>query len=71
MTKPRTILHAFRKKAGLTQQQLADAAGLSLRYIQNLESGERDLLKLNLQAGLALADALGVAPHALLSENDS
>ena len=28
--------------AGLTQQQMADALGISLRYYQNIEAGDRN-----------------------------
>lgn len=30
-----------RQKAGMTQQQVADKLGISLRYYQNLEQGSR------------------------------
>ena len=31
-----------RKEKGLTQQQVADVLGISLRYYQNIEKGDRD-----------------------------
>ena len=31
-----------RKKAGMTQQQMADELEISLRYYQNIEAGDRD-----------------------------
>ena len=38
----RENLKKARKKAGLTQQQMADRLGISLRYSQNLETGDRN-----------------------------
>ncbi|MDR1452382.1 MAG: helix-turn-helix domain-containing protein [Candidatus Margulisbacteria bacterium] len=32
-------IKSFRKIAGLTQEKLADKAGLTLRYFQHIESG--------------------------------
>lgn len=37
----REILKKARQDAGLTQQQIADKLGISLRYYQNIEAGER------------------------------
>lgn len=37
----RQVLKKARKKAGLTQQKVADELGISLRYYQQIESGDR------------------------------
>ena len=37
----REKLKKARKEAGLTQQQMADMLGISLRYYQNIETGDR------------------------------
>lgn len=37
----RKILQKARKNAGLTQQQMSDKLGISLRYYQNIEAGDR------------------------------
>lgn len=37
----RRNLKEARQKAGMTQQQVADKLGISLRYYQNLEQGTR------------------------------
>lgn len=37
----RKNLKEARQKAGMTQQQMADRLGISLRYYQNLETGDR------------------------------
>lgn len=38
----RTNLQAARKALQLTQQEMADKLGISLRYYQNIERGDRD-----------------------------
>lgn len=38
---PREKLKKARKDAGLTQQQIADMLRISLRYYQNIETGDR------------------------------
>ena len=38
----RETLKKARQEAGMTQQAMADALGISLRYYQNLETGDRD-----------------------------
>lgn len=37
----RENLKNARKKAGMTQQEVADVLGISLRYYQNIEAGDR------------------------------
>lgn len=37
----RETLRKARKEKGLTQQQVADQLGISLRYYQNIEAGNR------------------------------
>ena len=53
-----------RKRRGLTQRQLADAAGLSDRYISNLEGSHRSPA---LKALQAIAGALQIQPKDLLT----
>lgn len=38
----RINLKKARRKAGMTQQEVADRLGISLRYYQNIEAGDRD-----------------------------
>src|SRR5438309_8479760 len=63
-------LRGYRRDHGLTQEQLAEQAGLSARGIRALEQGERssphrDTVRL-------LAEALGLSPdHAALFEQAS
>ena len=52
-------LAQLRKAAGLTQAQLAEASGLSVRMIQNYEQGFRDVNGIGIKRAKAIADALG------------
>lgn len=58
-----TRVRALRKKRGLTQEKLAEAAALHENYISRLESGEQEP---GLFVILRLARALGVQPGALI-----
>ncbi len=49
-------LKAAREREGLTQQQVADAAGLSQGLIANVEAGRRR----SARARLAIAEAVGI-----------
>ena len=56
-----TRLQTYRQKRGLSQAQLAAKAGVSVRTLQDLEQGRRDL---NLAAAITvykLADALDLS----------
>ena len=59
-------LAAARKARGFTQQQLADAAEVSLRMVQLYEQRQNDLAKASFSTVLNLARALGCAPEELL-----
>ncbi len=52
------IVRGLRRRRGLTQQELADASGLSIGYIRALERGEPR--QPSVRALRKLADALGV-----------
>jgi transcriptional regulator with XRE-family HTH domain len=58
-------LHRARTRAGLTQEQLAEAADLDLRFLQRIERGKTNLSVLTLTA---LANALAVPPGSLLKK---
>lgn len=55
----------IRSKRGLTQEALAEAVGVDLRFIQKVESGKASI---SLGTLVAIADALGVKPGVLLKE---
>lgn len=56
----------FRKRLGLSQDDLADKAGLHRTYVGAVERGERNIGLLNI---LHLADALQVPVKELFDEN--
>lgn len=56
-----------RLKAGLSQEELADRAGLDRTYVGGVERGERNLSLVNL---VRLVRALGIKPADLLGELD-
>ena len=51
------LLRRYRREAGLTQEALAERAGVSVRNIQNLERGENRPLR---DTARRLADALAL-----------
>ena len=62
-------IRKYREAANLTQQQLADKAGLTMNYIAKVESQK-------MQRGFTIvvlgriADALGISPKLLFDEVD-
>lgn len=56
-------LHRRREQLGLTQLQVATAAGINLRQYQRLESGERTISGTSLRIGLAVCRALRLDPY--------
>ena len=72
MPKPRLVevlqyvaahLKALRTRQGFTQEQLAEAAEVDLRFLQKIETGKTNL---SLDVLVRLADALEVKPGHLL-----
>jgi len=61
-------IRAHREAAGLTIEDLADAAGISVSYVSRLEKGERNLSVRNLNL---LAHALKVEARALLNTDET
>lgn len=57
---------ALRHERGLSQQALADAAGMNIRQIQKVESGEYKVENITGKNLLGIADALGVDPRSLI-----
>ena len=61
-----TKLEWYRRGAGLSQQELAAKSSVHVRQIQRVELGESEAGNLTAKNLLALADVLGVDPHALI-----
>ena len=59
------ILQFYRRSKGLTQAQLADAAGVSLKTLQKYETGERSIRRARTDTVLRLAHVLDVSPYLL------
>jgi transcriptional regulator with XRE-family HTH domain len=55
-------VRAFRVKAQMTQQQLADAVGLEIKSLQRVEAGYGNVTS---RVFFVLCEALGVDPKAL------
>lgn len=60
------MLKSLREERHLTQQQLADLAGIPLRQEQKYEYGEIKPENMALKTALALAKALKVEPKELI-----
>lgn len=56
----KTSISNLRLVRGMTQQELAERAHMSISQVQRLEYGERKVENLSLKSALALAKALGV-----------
>ena len=59
-------LIALRQAAGLTQQELADAASINIRLYQRYEAGDVPLSRAAAETVLAIAKALGVSVEDLI-----
>ena len=57
------ILRSRRNQLGLTQQQVADRAGIKLPQYQRIESGERTLDGCSMRIGLAICAVLLLDPY--------
>lgn len=61
-------LLAIRKKCGLTQSEVAEAAGLSDRTYADIERGD---VNTRIETILKVCDALQITPNAILTEEKS
>lgn len=64
--RPVAKLELVRRRAGLSQQQLAKKSGVNIRQIQRVELGESEAGNLTAKNLLTLAEALDVEPRDLL-----
>lgn len=58
--RPITALELARRKAGLTQKQLAEAVGVNITQIQRIELGEAQAGNVTAKNLLAIADTLQI-----------
>ena len=63
---PQINIKEARMAVGLTQKELAAKGGSPYQSIQKLEYGSRDPGRMEARTLIAIADALGVDPHALI-----
>lgn len=61
------ILRNRRTEFGMTQQQVADAAGIQLRQYQRLENGERTMASASMRIGLSICLVLKLNPYRFVS----
>lgn len=52
-----------REEFGMTQQQVADACGITLRQYQKFESGDRNMSAASLRIGLSICHVLKLDPY--------
>ena len=61
-------LLAIRKRAGLTQMEVAEAAGLSNRTYADIERG---MVNMRIETILRICEALYITPDEILTQNES
>ncbi len=62
-----TKLYSFRKRMGMTQAEVAEAAGLSDRTYADIERGS---VNMRIETILHICEALHITPDEILTEND-
>lgn len=60
-----TRVKELRAKQGLTQEELSQRSGLAIRFLQDVEAGNKQA---SIKTVFKLADGLGIAPDQLLSD---
>ena len=63
-----TNLKRIRKASGLSQTQLSELSGVSMRMISKYETGEKDINKAHALTVFKLAEVLGVTVEELLEK---
>ena len=62
------LLKRIRTKKGMTQQEVADAAGISQRQYQRFESEERKISNASFRIAMSVCKALEIFPDMLLND---
>lgn len=62
------MIKEFRQMKGLSQRDLSNLTGISIRTLQSYEQGARDLNKANIETLLALSKALDCKIEDLLKK---
>lgn len=65
---PLSFLKERRKELGLTQNQVAEAAGIKLRRYQRYEDGDVDFRDADFNTGMAVCFALKISPYDIFPE---
>ena len=63
----KNMLKTIRKQSRLTQSELAEQSGVTLRMIQAYEQGDQDILKAEVRTVFALSRVLGCTPEVICS----
>lgn len=61
----KNMLKTIRKQSHLTQKELAELSGVTLRMIQAYEQGDQDIMKAEVRTVFALARMLGCTPEVI------
>ncbi len=64
------VLRHRREEMRLTQQQVADKAGIQLRQYQRFESNERGLSGASMRIGLSVCSVLKLDPYEIMPDTD-
>jgi len=62
-----TLLKERRVSKEMTQQQVADRAGLNMRHYQMFENGKREITNASFRLVMAVCDAMDIEPKKLLN----
>lgn len=64
-----TKLQVLRQKAGLTQKELSEKAGVNFRHFQKLDNGEKNIDGVAAITAVRIAKALGCTVEDLMEED--
>jgi DNA-binding XRE family transcriptional regulator len=66
----KNIIKQLRLETGLSQQKLADAAGITLSQVQKLEYGEIQLANVTFSTAVKIANAFGISADQLWTRGE-